>query len=150
MCDHCASLAGAPSRSKRDRSVTFPCIALQHFGLSALQHLLAMQHPISRCTVSTLREISVPSGIERREKGKRSMALENLILEPELSDLVTSAFEKSWQFVRTDPELAHNDMNEMRALLSRHIDQLAQSGERDLWRLANTAIGQLRRERSAA
>ena len=78
------------------------------------------------------------------------MALENLILEPELSDLVTSTFEKSWQFVRTDPELAHNDMNEMRAQLSRHIDQLAQSGERDLWRLANTAIGQLRRERSAA
>ena len=78
------------------------------------------------------------------------MALENLILEPELSDLVTSAFEKSWQFVRTDPELAHNDMNEMRALLSRQIEQLAQSGERDLWRLANTAIGQLRRERSAA
>jgi hypothetical protein len=129
--------------------VTFPCIALQHFGLTALQHLLAMQHPISRCTVSTLREIS-----ERDRatggKGKRGMALENLILEPELSDLVTSAFEKSWQFVRTDPELAHNDMNEMRALLSRHIDQLAQNGERDLWRLANTAIGQLRRERSAA
>jgi hypothetical protein len=119
------------------------------FGLTALQHLLAMQHPISRCTVSTLREIS-----ERDRatggKGKRGMALENLILEPELSDLVTSAFEKSWQFVRTDPELAHNDMNEMRALLSRHIDQLAQNGERDLWRLANTAIGQLRRERSAA
>jgi hypothetical protein len=129
--------------------VTFPCIALQHFSRTALQHLLAMQHPISRCTVSTLREIS-----ERDRatggKGKRSMALENLILEPELSDLVTSAFEKSWQFVRTDPELAHNDMNEMRALLSRHIDQLAQNGERDLWRLANTAIGQLRRERSAA
>jgi len=78
------------------------------------------------------------------------MALQSLILEPELSDLVTSAFEKSWQFVRTDPELAHNDMNEMRALLSRHIDRLAQNGERDLWRLANTAIGQLRRERSAA
>jgi hypothetical protein len=52
------------------------------------------------------------------------MAFENLILEP--------------------------DMNEMRALLSRHIDRLAQNGERDLWRLANTAIGQLRRERSAA
>src|ERR1700737_5456866 len=105
----------------------------------ALQHLLAMQHPISRCTVRALREISVPSGIERREEGKRSMAFQNITLEPELSDLVTSAFEKSWQFVRTDPELAHNDMNEMRALLSRHIDRLAQNGERDLWGLAEPA-----------
>src|ERR1700738_4243266 len=119
-------------------------------SLMALQHLLAMQHLISRCTVSELREISVPRDRVTGGKGKRSMAFQNVTLEPELSDLVTSAFEKSWQFVRTDPELAHNDMNEMRALLSRHIDRLAQNGERDLWRLANTAIGQLRRERSAA
>jgi hypothetical protein len=74
----------------------------------------------------------------------------NLALDPEVSDLVTTAFDKSWQFVRTDPELAHNDMDEMRTRLSRHITRLAQSGERDLWRLANSAIGQLRRERSAA
>jgi hypothetical protein len=74
----------------------------------------------------------------------------NLALDPEVSDLVTTAFDKSWQFVRTDPELAHNDMDEMRTRLSRHIARLAQSGERDLWRLANSAIGQLRRERSAA
>ena len=78
------------------------------------------------------------------------MTFESTALDSDLSDLVTSAFEKSWQFVRTDPELAHNDMNEMRDLLSWHIDRLAQNGERDLWRLANTAIGQLRRERSAA
>jgi hypothetical protein len=78
------------------------------------------------------------------------MAITNLALDPEVSDLVTTAFDKSWQFVRTDPELAHNDMHEMRARLSRHITRLAQSGERDLWRLANSAIGQLRRERSAA
>ena len=78
------------------------------------------------------------------------MAITNFTLDPEVSDLVTTAFDKSWQFVRTDPELAHNDMTEMRALLSRHIMRLAQSGERDLWRLANNAIGHLRRERSAA
>ena len=76
--------------------------------------------------------------------------INNLTLDPDVSDLITTAFDKSWQFVRTDPELAHNDMNEMRARLSRHITRLAQSGERDLWRLANSAIGQLRRERSAA
>jgi hypothetical protein len=78
------------------------------------------------------------------------MAVNDLTLDTEVSTLITSAFDKSWQFVRTDPELAHNDMNEMRARLSRHIARLANSGERDLWRLANSAIGQLRRERSAA
>jgi hypothetical protein len=78
------------------------------------------------------------------------MAFSTPGVDSETSALVTSAFEKSWNFVRSDPELAHNDMNEMRALLSRHITRLAQNGERDLWRLANSAIGQLRRERSAA
>jgi hypothetical protein len=78
------------------------------------------------------------------------MAIDNLTLDPKVSDLISTAFDKSWRFVRTDPELAHNDMNEMRVRLSRHITRLAQGGERDLWRLANSAIGQLRRERSAA
>jgi hypothetical protein len=78
------------------------------------------------------------------------MAIDNLTLDPEVSDLISTAFDKSWRFVRTDPELAHNDMNEMRVRLSRHITRLAHGGERDLWRLANSAIGQLRRERSAA
>jgi hypothetical protein len=78
------------------------------------------------------------------------MAIDNLTLDPDISDLISTAFDKSWRFVRTDPELAHNDMNEMRVRLSRHITRLAQGGERDLWRLANSAIGQLRRERSAA
>ena len=76
------------------------------------------------------------------------MAIDNL--NPDVSDLISTAFDKSWRFVRTDPELAHNDMNEMRVRLSRHITRLAQGGERDLWRLANSAIGQLRQERSAA
>jgi hypothetical protein len=78
------------------------------------------------------------------------MSIDNLTLDPDVSDLISTAFDKSWRFVRTDPELAHNDMNEMRVRLSRHITRLAQGGERDLWRLANSAIGQLRRERSAA
>ena len=78
------------------------------------------------------------------------MALKELDFDPETAVLVRAAFDKSWQFVKGDPELAHNDFGEMRALLSRHIARLARSGERDLWRLANSAIGQLRRERSAA
>src|SRR4029453_19282469 len=48
---------------------------------------------------------------------------------------------------KADPKLAHVDMDQKRAQLSRHLTHLAQSGERDLWRLANRAIGGLRRER---
>jgi hypothetical protein len=71
-------------------------------------------------------------------------------LDPKIADLIDVAFEKSWQFVRTDPELAHRDLREMRARLTESLQRLAQSGERDVWRLANGAIGQLRRQRSAA
>ncbi|MBV8243205.1 MAG: hypothetical protein JOY75_20675 [Hyphomicrobiales bacterium] len=71
-------------------------------------------------------------------------------LDPKVAELVNAAFDKSWQFVKTDPELAHGDPQEMRARLAQSLARLAQSGERDLWRLANAAIGQLRRERSAA
>jgi hypothetical protein len=71
-------------------------------------------------------------------------------LDPKIVDLVDSAFDKSWQFVRTDPELAHRDLREMRARLTESLTRLAQNGERDVWRLANGAIGQLRRQRSAA
>jgi len=65
------------------------------------------------------------------------------------ADLVSAAFDKSWQFVRTDPALAHGDMGEMRIRLSRRLMRLAQDGERDVLRLANGAIGQLRREQRA-
>ena len=71
-------------------------------------------------------------------------------LDPKIADLIDVAFDKSWQFVRTDPELAHRDLREMRARLTESLRRLAQGGERDVWRLANGAIGQLRRQRSAA
>jgi hypothetical protein len=71
-------------------------------------------------------------------------------LDAEIAELVNAAFDKSWQFVKTDPELAHGDPQEMRTRLAQSLARLAQNGERDLWRLANAAIGQLRRERSAA
>ena len=78
------------------------------------------------------------------------MATRDASLDPELAQLVSAAFDKSWQFVKTDPELAHGDPQEMRTRLAQSLARLAQNGERDLWRLANAAIGQLRRERSAA
>ena len=74
------------------------------------------------------------------------MSLRDVTLDPKIADLVNAAFDRSWQFVKTDPELAHVDMDQKRAQLSRHLTHLAQSGERDLWRLANRAIGGLRRE----
>jgi len=79
-----------------------------------------------------------------------TMITNNPTLDPAVADLISTAFEKSWRFVKSDPELAHNNLDDMRARLSRHIARLAENGERDLWRLANSAIGQLRRERSAA
>jgi hypothetical protein len=73
-----------------------------------------------------------------------------MTLDPQLAELVDAAFQKSWAFVKTDPELAHDDPLEMRTRLADRLARLAQNGERDMWRLANAAIGQLRRERSAA
>ena len=71
-------------------------------------------------------------------------------LDPKIAELVNAAFDKSWQFVKTDAELAHGDPQEMRTRLGQNLARLAQNGEHDLWLLANAAIGQLRRERSAA
>jgi len=71
----------------------------------------------------------------------------NHAFDPETADLVSAAFAKSWQFVRTDPELGHDNTDAMRIRLSRHLESLAKYGERDLLRLANGAIGKLRRER---
>ena len=70
--------------------------------------------------------------------------------DPKIAELVSAAFDKSWPFVKTDPELAHVDREEMRTQLAQNLARIAQDGERDMWRLANAAIGQLRRERSAA
>ncbi len=68
----------------------------------------------------------------------------------EVEELLHAAFEKSWQFVKTDPVLAHDDIEKLRTRLSTRLERLAQNGERDVWRLANGAIGELRRELTAA
>jgi hypothetical protein len=68
----------------------------------------------------------------------------------EVEALVQAAFEKSWAFVSTDPVLARGDVAGLRMLLSTRLRHLAQAGERDVWRLANAAIGELRRELTAA
>jgi hypothetical protein len=49
-------------------------------------------------------------------------------MKAETADLVSAAFAKSWQFVRTDPELGHDDSDAMRFRLSRHLESLAKYG----------------------
>src|SRR5260370_29134593 len=71
-------------------------------------------------------------------------------LDPKVAELVNAAFDKSWQFVKTDPELAHADLQEMRTRLGQNLSRLAQNGESALSRLRNASIQQLRRDRSAA
>ena len=68
----------------------------------------------------------------------------------DVEELAHAAFEKSWRFVSTDPVLAHGGIEELRTRLSKHLKRLAQNGERDVWRLANGAIGELRRELTVA
>src|SRR5439155_21184598 len=72
-----------------------------------------------------------------RSRSSRVCGMINSTLDPETVDLVSAAFAKSWQFVRTDPELGHDDTDAMRIRLSRHLENLAKYGERDLMRLAN-------------
>jgi hypothetical protein len=67
-----------------------------------------------------------------------------------IEELVHAAFEKSWRFVSTDPVLADGNIEELRTRLSHRLSRLAQKGERDVWRLANGAIFELRRDLSAA
>ena len=52
-------------------------------------------------------------------------------LDPQVADLVDAAFAKSWPFVKTDPELAHDDPQEMRTRLADRLRRLAQNGEWD-------------------
>ena len=75
--------------------------------------------------------------------------MQNVIAD-DVEELVHAAFEKSWRFVSTDPVLAHGDVEDLRLRLSYRLSRLAQRGERDVWRLANGAIVELRRELTAA
>jgi hypothetical protein len=101
---------------------------------------MATHHRFERWT---LREASVTDG--DRRVGVRGV--ENMVADVE--ELVHAAFEKSWQFVSTDPMLADGDIEELRTRLSHRLSRLAQTGERDVWRLANGAILELRRELTA-
>jgi hypothetical protein len=103
-----------------------------------------------RSTLSR-RSIGLFAGLVRKLRDmyywEGSGMMNNDKLDRETADLVSAAFEKSWGFVTTDPKLADDDKETMRVRLSRHLQSLAKNGERDVWRLANGAIGELRRGR---
>jgi hypothetical protein len=109
--------------------------------LAAVQHIMATHH---RFECWTLREAS-GTNWERRIGAR---GVQNRVAD--LEELVDAAFEKSWRFVSTDPMLADGDIEELRTRLSRRLSRLAQRGERDVCRLANGAIFELRRELTAA
>jgi hypothetical protein len=87
---------------------------------------------------------------EFEKRGVRGMTVDDATLDPDIVELIDSAFAKSWQFVRTDPKLANEDLDELRLRLSHGLTRLARNGQRDMWRLANDAIAELRRDRPAA
>ena len=68
----------------------------------------------------------------------------------EVEELVHAAFEKSWRLSAPTPCLLTASPEELRDRLSKRLKRLAQNGERDVWRLANGAISELRRELTAA
>jgi hypothetical protein len=113
-------------------------IAAQHLFGAAPSHSMLDSLPIfcaEQTTTST-------NGLGRADM--------ETTMDHDVDVLVGEAFEKSWQFVRTDPILAHGSQEMLRARLSRRLAQLARGGERDVWRLANGAIAYMRRELAAA
>jgi hypothetical protein len=111
------------------------------YRAAAQQNILAAHHPIECWTPRTT------SGTGQWGRGVRGM---KQAVAREVEELVHAAFEKSWRFVSTDPVLAHGKPEELRDRLSKRLQRLAQNGERDVWRLANGAISELRRELTAA
>src|SRR5262245_10685067 len=88
-----------------------------------------------------------PRGFCERDIRVGVRGVENAVADVE--ELVHAAFEKAWRFVSADPVLADGDIAELRTQLIRRLSRLAQQGEHDVWRLANGAIFELRRELNA-
>ncbi|KRR07914.1 hypothetical protein CQ12_25270 [Bradyrhizobium jicamae] len=60
--------------------------------------------------------------------------------------LVSTAFDKSWRFVETDPLLEHNTKELLRSRLRAYLELSLRNGEQDILHLANSAIWKLRIE----
>jgi hypothetical protein len=106
-----------------------------------------------QCSTLWQRTVILKAGLSVRLHDKENRrvgvcGVENVVVDVE--ELLHAAFEKSWRFVSTDPVLADGNMEELRTRLSHRLSRLAQKGERDVWRLANGAILELRQELTAA
>jgi len=70
-------------------------------------------------------------------------------LTPEVRVLASEAFSRSWQFLERDPVFAGQDRQQLQEQLAQVIIEVMRGGDRNLWAIANRAIGALR-ERCAA
>jgi len=68
---------------------------------------------------------------------------------PEVLELATAVFDRSWQFIERDPMLIGQDREAIKDELGRLILQLVQRGETNLVTIANCAILQLRQDCAA-
>jgi len=65
-------------------------------------------------------------------------------LAPEVKLLASEVFNRSWQFLEADPVLAGQDRQLLQEQLMQIVFEEMSSGERNLWVIANRAIGTLR------
>lgn len=68
---------------------------------------------------------------------------------PEVRILASEVFNRSWAFLERDPVLSGQDRQQLQEQLAQVILEVMRGGERDLWTIANRAIGTLR-ERCAS
>jgi hypothetical protein len=66
--------------------------------------------------------------------------------QPETVEALATAFHRSWSFISNDPCFVIGNQALLRRRLSACLMQLAADGEGDPLRLANGAIGRIRRE----
>ena len=64
-------------------------------------------------------------------------------VDPDARVLASEVFNRSWQFLERDPVLAGEDRQQLQEQLAQVILQVMSSGERNLWVIANRAIGAL-------
>lgn len=73
-----------------------------------------------------------------------------MLRDPNADALASEVFNRSWQFLESDPVLAGEDRQQLQEQLARIILEIMGSGERNLWVIANRAIGALREQHAEA
>jgi hypothetical protein len=69
-------------------------------------------------------------------------------LNSEVQVIASQVFNRSWQFIENDPELAGEDRQQMQDQLAELILVMTRSGERNIIAITNRAIATLRRQHS--